>query len=81
MSAAAMANCAAGSSGVGPGVKSLVLRIMIFLVLNWICGTARGRPTGNHRIHKNVEYVANILWKSLIAQISVQFLYSHGNLP
>jgi hypothetical protein len=24
-----MANCAAGSSGVGPGVKSLVFRIMV----------------------------------------------------
>jgi hypothetical protein len=30
MSAAAMANWAAGSSGVGPGVNKRVLRIMVF---------------------------------------------------
>src|ERR1035438_2261352 len=40
MSAAAMANCAAGRSGVGPGVNKRVLRIM---ALSWISdGACRG---------------------------------------
>src|SRR6185437_12355899 len=51
MSAAAMANCAAGSSGVGPGVKRRALRITKdhlhedLIELSVLC---------NHRIHNFV---------------------------
>jgi hypothetical protein len=43
MSAAAMANWAAGSSGVGPGVNKRVLRIMVF---SSVSGTGLGIGCG-----------------------------------
>jgi hypothetical protein len=54
MSAAAMANWAAGSSGVGPGVNKRVFRIIFSLLAQW-AGVARG--SANHRIHTFVVYV------------------------
>src|SRR5271170_1651490 len=43
MSAAAMANCAAGNRGVGPGVKSRVFLIIVWVPLLVIVLSGRGR--------------------------------------
>jgi hypothetical protein len=55
MSAAAMANWAAGNSGVGPGVNKRVLRI-IFCTLLALNQKAVERIV-NHRIHIYVVFV------------------------
>jgi hypothetical protein len=51
MSAAAMANCAAGSSGVGPGVNNRVFRIIFPSLWSGLC------QVSNHIIHT---YVINV---------------------
>ena len=66
MSAAAMANWAAGSSGVGPGVNRRVFRIMILLVLDRVRCDRRFPASNNHIIHIIVFCVSFILCKSRV---------------
>jgi len=57
-----MANCAAGSSGVGPGVNKRVLRIMVSPRFAAGCESRTSNLSGriNHIIHFFVIYVKNI---------------------
>jgi hypothetical protein len=60
MSAAAMANWAAGNRGVGPGVNKRVFRIMVLsssMDPELGPGSTPIRIINNHIIHNNVIYV------------------------
>jgi hypothetical protein len=66
MSAAAIANCAAGSKGVGPGVNSRVLRNIGILLQSGTNGdwcTTAIAPTENTTAHASNHGPAEILTK------------------